>query len=293
MDYRKFWLINSRGERYNFTEDIHIFLNAPTGLGFTRNYDYLKVGNSELVTSQEFALTDVAGELLFLQETNGLKYQAYQDFIRFIKFKPLELHYLTPNNVGSYHCDVLITAVDKSEVGSDTGYLSVPITMHRLTEWLTDEDEVYDLNNKPLGDGKYYDRHYEYNYAGTNLSNTVITNDGTDDVGFVIEVTGEIQNMQFTLTQNGKVYGICKINGTYDYIMIDSVERTETIYLENNGSAIANPEQYQDFTIANNESYLTWCKLKVGETQFAMSGGNIDTFDGNVVIRFKPSYATV
>lgn len=293
MDYRKFWLINSQGDRYDFTEDIKVFLNNPQGLGFVRKYSTIKIGNSELLTSQEFQLTDIQGDLLFMDGTNGDKYEAYQRFIQFAKFKPLEFHYKTPNELTSYHCDVIFVQADKTEVYEEDSILHIPVKFHRLTEWLTDEDQVYNLTNDPLDEGKYHDLVYDYHYAGTGLGNTVLTNNGTDDVGFVIEIDGEAQNPQFTLTQGGETYGICKINGTYDYVMIDSVERTESIYLERNGSAITNPEQYQDLSIANGESYITWIKLRVGASQFAFTCGNIDTFDGVVRIRFKNSFATV
>ena len=292
MDYRKFWLINTLGNRYDFTENIDIFLNNPQGLGFRRNFTSITVGNSELVTSQQFQLTDVQGELLFMGNTNGEKYESYQKFVQFAKYKPLELHYKTPNNLLSYHCDIIFTQLDKSEVGQD-GILRCPVTFHRLTEWLTDQDEVYVFNNNPLDEGKFHDLIYDYHYAGTNLSNSVINNNGTDDVGFILEIIGEVENPQFSLTQGGETYGICKINGTYDYVQIDSVERTESIYLEQNGSVVTNPEQYQDFTIANGQSYLTWLKLKVGQSQFSFTSGNIDTFDGTVKIRFKNSFATI
>lgn len=292
MDYRKFWLINSLGNRYDFTEDQQIFLDDPQGLGFRRSYSKITVGNSELVTSQQFQLTDIQGQLLFMHPTNGKKYEAYFRFIQFAKFKPLEFHYQTPNSLTSYHCDVIFTLADKREVGED-GILTVPVTFHRLTEWLTDQDEKYIFTNDPLDEGKFHDLVYDYHYAGTNLSNSAISNNGTDDVGFILEITGEVENPQFSLTQGGETYGICKINGTYDYVQIDSVERTESIYLERNGSAVTNPEQYQDFTIANGSSYLTWCKFKVGQTIFNFTCGNIEEFDGQVIIRFKTSYATV
>ena len=293
MEYRKFWIINALGNRYDLTDkNSKVFLNAPNGFGLNRSFTSLKVGNSELVTSQQFNLTDITGELLFYADSNGTKYQDYQDFIQFVKYKPLEFHYQTPNQLTSYYCDVLLTQLQKSEVGTD-GILTVPIVMHRLTEWLDDTDYSITLTNTASGEGKYYELVRPYHYAGTDLSNTPINNNGTDDVGFIIEVNGECQNLQFTLTQRGEQYGICKINGTYDYIMIDSVERTESMYLERNGSAITNPEQYQDFTIRNGASYLTWCKFRVGETILNITMGNIDTFDGNIVIRFKNSYVSV
>ena len=89
------------------------------------------------------------------------------------------------------------------------------------------------------------------------------------------------------------VYVICKINGTYDFVMVNSIERTESMYLERNGSSITNPEQYQDFTIANGQSYLTWIKLRVGESIFGFTCGNIDTFTGTVTLQFKESYVSV
>ena len=291
--YRKHWLINALGERYDFTDkNSKVFLSSPQGFGFQREYSSMAVGNSELVTSQRFVLTDITGELLFYENGVGEKYEDYQEFIQFVKFKPIEFHYQTPNQLESYHCDVLFVQASKSEVDSDN-IMRVPVVFHRLTEWLTDEDKVYSLDNSPIDEGKYHNLIYNYHYAGTNLSNSIIVNDGTDDIGFILEVIGTVQNPQFTLTQNGEIYGICKINGNYDYVMIDSVERSEQIYLELNGAAITNPERYQDFTIRNGASYLTWCKLKVGETLFSFTCGNIDTFNGEVKISFKNSYATV
>lgn len=293
MNYRKFWLVNALGNEYQFTdENSKIYLNQPEGLGFVKAYSVEKVGNSELVTSQQYELTDITGELLFYDTNNGTKYNDYQNFIQFAKYRPLEFHYLIPNSLTSFHCQILFTQADKSEV-SDDSIMHIPVVFHRLTEWLTDNDTTYVFDNSAIDDGKYYDVVYDYHYASTGLGGSSVWNNGTDDVGFILTIDGEVQNPQFTLSQNGAIYGICKINGTYDYVMIDSIETEESIYLENNGSVIANPEQYQDMTVANGNSYLTWTKLKVGETIFAFTCGNIDTFDGEIKIVFKTSYVTV
>ena len=91
MEYRKFYIINALGNRYDLTDkNSKVFLNAPNGFGLNRSFTSLKVGNSELVTSQQFNLTDITGELLFYADSNGTKYQDYQDFIQFVKYKPLE-----------------------------------------------------------------------------------------------------------------------------------------------------------------------------------------------------------
>lgn len=291
--YRRFWLVNALGNEFSFTDDnAKIFLNEPQGLGFQKAYTSVRVGNSEIVTSQQFNLTDVTGELLFYRDGNGEKYEDYQNFIQFVKYKPLELHYLTPNSLTAYHCNIIFSQADKSEI-TELGMLRVPVTFHRLSEWLTDEDTIITLDNTAIDDGKYYNVVYDYHYAGTSLGGSAIWNNGTDDVGFIFTIDGTVQNPSFTLSQNGDIYGICKINGTYDYLMIDSIETEESIYLENGGSVISNPEQYQDMTVSNGKSYLTWTKLKVGETTFAFTCGNIESFDGEITITFKKSYVTV
>lgn len=301
--YRKLWLVNSLGNRYDFTSrNSRGFLHTPEGFGFNRTFTSLKVGNSELLTSQQFNLTDIKGELLFGDGSNGDKYQAYYDFIQFAKYKPLSLHYLTPNNLNAYHCDVIFTQAEKGEVAFEDSMLHIPVVFHRLTEWLTDEDYKITFVKEVDEDGKNYPLIRPYHYKGGNFSNEVVYNDGTDDVGFIITVKGreedgvivsQFSNMQFSLTQGGETYGICKINGTYDLAIIDSVERTESIYLEYNGSSIPNPEQYQDFTIRNGASYLTWCKFRVGETIFSFNCDDVANFDGSIEISFKKSYATV
>lgn len=294
-EFRQHWLINSVGERYDFTDQngVKAFLDNPAGFGFSRTISTTKVGNSEIVNSQEFTMTDLTGDLVFFDSDNGSKYEEYQNFINFARFKPLEFHYLTPNDLSGYHCDVIFTSASKSDVSETDGLLRVPVTFHRLTEWLTDDDTVLELTNDPIDGGKYHDLIYDYHYAGTNLQGAKLYNNGTDEVGFVFEVFGVVQNMQFSLSANGERYGVCKINGTYDYVMINSVEQAEGIYLEYNGSSVANPEQYQDFTIADGKSYLTWTKLKVGESVISFTCGNIDTFNGYVRVSFKTSYATV
>ena len=91
-DYRKFWLINSRAEKFEFTDNSksNVFLNNPFGLGFRRRIDTEKVGNSKIVTTQEFDLIPIEGELCFHANTNGFKYDDYQKFVQFIKYKPIE-----------------------------------------------------------------------------------------------------------------------------------------------------------------------------------------------------------
>lgn len=291
MNVRKFWLVNSLNEVYNLSQD-KIFFYQPKGLGFGVDYASQKLGNSELLLSNSYSLDDVGGELLFMQDTLEEKYQKYKEFINFIVRKPLELHYQMPGSNEDYYSNVLFIQADKEEVKED-GILRIPCVFHRTTEWLTTKDYVLTLTNTALENGKEYPLVRPYHYAGSSLTNTKIENKGTSDTGFSFSIDGRVENPQFTLSQNGEVYGICKLDGTFDFVQIDSNDLTESIYLEYNGAFLSNPHSYQDFSIRNGISYLTWCKLKVGTSVFVFNCSNIDTFNGKITIIFKNSYVSV
>ena len=292
-DFRKLWLVNSLGNTYELSNpENKVFLDGPSGLGFTSVYSSERLGSSELITFTDTRLPDVSGTLLFYLDTNGFVYNEYQNFIQFIKFKPLELHYKTPNQMGSFYSEVIITKLEKSE-NTKSGIMRCPITFHRTTNWLNDEDFTIILTNTREGSGKNYPVNRPYYYVGTDLSNTPITVRGTDSVGFIFEIEGDVTNPYFALTQNNNRYGVCRINGNYDYLRINSNDYAESIYLENDGVIIANPEQYQDYSVRDGTAYLTWIKLKVGESIFTFNCGNLDTFDGRITIRYKNSYVSV
>lgn len=292
-EFRKFWLVNSLGNTYELSNpEKKVFLSGPSGLGFTSVYSSERLGTSELITYSDTRLPDVSGTLLFFLDSNGFIYNEYQNFIDFIKYKPLELHYQTPNLMNSFYSEVIITKFEKTE-NTKSGLMQCPITFHRITNWLNDEDFTIILTNAREGSGKNYPVSRPYYYVGTNLSNTPIIVRGTDSIGFVIEINGTVQNPYFALTQGTDRYGVCRILGTYDYMMINSNDTAESIYLENNGVVIANPQQYQDFSIRDGIAYLTWIKLKVGENIFTFNSNNIDTFDGTITIRYKNSYVSV
>lgn len=296
-DYRKFWLINSNSERYDFTdeENTKTFLNEPAGLGFNRTYSTIKVGDSELITSQELSHPDITGELLFYGDNNRQIYLDYETFIKFVMFSPLEMHYQIPNDSSNYYCNVLFVTAEKGEIDEDRSMLPVNVTFHRLTDWMTDDSVIYEMTRGSSDlDGKYHDLLYNYHYTGSDLRNTVISNSGTMDTGFIIKIDGYVKDPTFTLSQANQVYGICSITGEYNYVMVNSIDTEEDIYLENtSGLVVANPKQYQDFDASNGQEYLTWLKFKVGQSNFSFSCSNFETFDGLVTVSFKPGYISV
>lgn len=288
--YRKFYLKNGVGNTFTLTDkNFNYFMQGPQGLGFQKTVNGYTLGNVTKVTSSSYNFMTISGELLFYSERENA-YQEYFNFVNFISFEPLQLFYLPPNTLTPYYCDIELTQADKSEYNKD-GMLHVPLSMQMTSRWLSSEETVIELSKSFVGEGKHYDLERPYYYAGNSLSNVEITNTGSEDIGMIIELNGDITNPQWTFTQNSVVYGSCKINGTYDYVKVNSQDGEQSIYLENDGSIIANPTVYQDLSITG--GVLTFIKLKTGTSIFSFTSGNIDDFNGTIKIRFSNSYVSV
>lgn len=288
--YRKFYLKNGVGNTFTLTDkNFNYFMQDPQGLGFQKTVNGYTLGNVTKVTSSSYNFMTISGELLFYSERENA-YQEYFNFVNFISFEPLQLFYLPPNTLTPYYCDIELTQADKSEYNKD-GMLHVPLSMQMTSRWLSSEETVIELSKSFVGDGKHYDLERPYYYAGNSLSNVEITNTGSEDIGMIIELNGDITNPQWTFTQNSVVYGSCKINGTYDYVKVNSQDGEQSIYLENDGSIIANPTVYQDLSITG--GVLTFIKLKTGTSIFSFTSGNIDDFNGTIKIRFSNSFVSV
>ena len=149
------------------------------------------------------------------------------------------------------------------------------------------------LINKDWLESKYYELIRPYHYAGNSLNSIEINNTGDVPIGFVFEVVGSVTNPRLIASQNGIVYGQLKLNGTFDYIRVDSNDLTESIYLDNNGTVITNPLSYQDLSIADGVSDITFFKLKIGESKLSFSCDKISSFKGNVSFKWKDKKVSI
>jgi len=288
--YRKLWLKNGKGQEYAFTEkNSKKFLSTLQGLGFSKSIDGYTLGNVTKITSSAYNFQTISGELDFYAQTDNA-YEDYFNFVKFISLEPLKLYYLPPNTLNPYYCDVQLVQAEKGEVGID-GVMRVPISFQATSHWQDSNETIIEMENELVGIGKHYDLERPYFYAGYSLANIPITNNSSDDVGMIVEVEGDVTNPQWTLTQNDEVYGTCKLNGSFDRVIVNSRDGEQTIYLEKDDSVLTNPASYQDLSITG--GVLTFVKLKTGQSTMSFTCGNIDTFDGTVKISYKGSYVSV
>lgn len=293
MQVRKFWLENANGVLYQLTDkNSNVFFNAPSGLGFVKNLTTARLGNEENILSDKANMPQVVGELIFSGSNTSNIYANYQSFIQFAKIKPLKLHYLTPNTFNGWYIDCVISQLDKGQIENATGVLRCPIIIHGTSFWKTDIE--HDLKVEYIEfDGKAYDYKYDYTYGGNTYAHIQLTNNGTLDCGFTLEIDDEITNPILSLYQNvdgvDTKYGEIKINGTYDKVRVDTRDSKQEIYLEYQDSVIANPTAY--FDLSNNGTYSTpFPKLKVGVNKLTFAFGG--QFTQPVHIKWQDVFLT-
>ena len=292
MEYRQLYIENSLGNKYYLSnKKFKHFLNEPNGLGFAKSLTTLRIGDDELITDDKYSMPSVSGSIYFYDKTEKA-YQDYLDFINFVKYTPLKLFYKPPNLLFPYFIECYLTQIDKSEYSKE-GYLSCPVTFYGYTLWQNSQENVLTVRNAENNDGKFYELIRPYHYAGNSLSSIIINNTGDIPIGFVFEVKGKVTNPRLIATQNGVVYGQLKLNGTFDYVKIDSNDLTESIHLEYNDAIITNPLSYQDLSIADGKSMLTFFKLKVGESRLSFSCDKISSFEGDVNFKWKDKKVSV
>lgn len=289
---RQFYIENSLGNKYYLTnKNFKHFLNEPEGLGFSKSLTTLRLGDDELITDEQYSLPSVSGSILFY-DTLEKAYQDYYEFINFIRYSPLKLYYQPPNLLSPYYIECSLVQVDKSEY-STSGYLSCAVSFYGNTLWQNSQESSLTVTNSESGDGKHYELVRPYHYSGNSLNSIEINNTGDVPVGFVFEILGSVTNPRLVATQNGSIYGQLKLNGTFDYIRVDSNDSTETIYLENKGTVITNPLGYQDLSIADGVASITFFKLKVGGSILSFTCDKTSSFDGNISFKWKDKRVSI
>ena len=286
---RKFWLTNSKDEKYELTDkNSKIFLLNPSGLGFKKGITLSRFGNEVNVEEITYAMPEPQGELLFHKNSLSGKYQDYQDFLQFAKKRPLKLYYQTPNTFDSWYIDCEILQLEKSEVAND-GLMHCAIVFAGTSFWKTTKEYEVVVEEQLVG-GKIYPYTYPFEYEGNSFAHIELQSNGTMETGFRFEINDEVQNATLSLYQDDEKYGEIKILGTYDKIKVDTRDNHESIYLEYNGSAIANPTS--KFDLSSNGEYQTpFPKLRVGDNVLTFSYGGV--FTKSIHIKWQDLFSSI
>ena len=279
VPYRVFWAINSKGERWDFTErEFKSFMNNPQGLGFSKTISVNRYGNTQSLTDISDNFPQPNGEVLFYDSSNSTRYDKYNQFVKFLSYEPITLYYKIPVSFYSripntYSLECVVGTLTKTESKTDN-MMNCSITYNALSFYKGEEVEI----------------------RGTGLTYT-INNDGDFPVGFEIEINATynfyMKNPYIQLSQDGSLYGEAKfIDDTrFNKVYINSKDGEQNVILQQSGSVLPNPMSYQDLSISNGSIYVTFVKLARGETTLTIGADSQNITD--VTIKYTPIYRSV
>lgn len=287
MIARKFWLINSLGNKLDLTNTNYRFsLLEPEGLGFVEKLNTTRMGNKESIDSREYDFPEIEGTIAFYGLTKGEIYQDYYDLVDFIRFVPLKLYYQTPNSFDSFYCEGEIIKIEKSEINDRL--MRCPITFHATSFWIS-ESKSETIRNIEVSNFSFPFT-FPFMLGESSFSNISIFNNGTLPIGFKIEIDGEVVNPSYHVSDvNGNRYGSGKFIGTFDYVLIDSDRKDESIILKRNGVVLSNPANYQEWNLTADE--ITFIQLRPGQNKISFSFDG--TFDGTINISWEDNRVSV
>lgn len=295
MNYRKFWLINGDGEKYDLTNiEESAFASDPQGLGAQATIEGERIGNSLRASSYKYEFVDKSFTLYFANTRDNSKaYAEYMNFFNFVNRLPLYLYYQTPNMFNeSYSCEVLLNTIEKTEITRDEGTLICNVTFSPLTLWRQSEFNRIVVGIEDTSESKKYQLVRPYTYPTQGYKNVVINNTGATMIPFTIHIVGECTNPRFELSDSdGNIYGHCGFIGIFDEIIVNSSDSQEVIHLSYEGTTFINPMNYVDFSLMGGTSYFIFCYLKTGENHL-----NFDfdvPFNGTIEILWGLEYATI
>lgn len=287
---RKFSLMNGNGDVQTLTEpNDKVFGHNPTGLGFTTSPAFLRLGNDNIKTYSQYDMVEKELEILFYDDGNEAKYQKYNDFVKFIVIEPVYLIYEINNN--AYRMKVHINSLSKGEVSHEDSMLHCNLSMTPLSFW---EDNLPNIieTSRSVDDGKSYPLSRPYEYGSVTTDNIEINSVGTLDSPLIITINGQTTNPTYEIRDEfGNVYGKGKFIGTFDKVVVNAEEAEETIELYQNGVLVVNPYNYQDLSIGDGKTYLTFIKMKTGlnKLSFGLDAG----FGGSVKVEWRNRYVSV
>lgn len=293
-DYRKFSLVNGNNTTWTFADpSVKVFGTNPAGLGFATDSSFLRLGDDQLLTYEQYSMVEKTLDVIFYDDTLDKIYKKYNDFIKFLSYKDIYLLYETPGSSTAYRMKVQVVSLSKGEVSPDNSALTCSLSMIPLTFWEDNIKNTIEVGNDTGEGGKSYPLERPYYYASSSASSIQIESIGTINAPVEISIIGSATNPQYSMfDEYDNLIGIGRFVGTFDSVYVNSDEAEESIVLMRNGVALENPYNYQDLTIGSpDESYLTFLKLQTGVNKivFALDSG----FDGSVKIEWRNRYVSV
>lgn len=294
LEVRQFAIQNRDNEVIKLTDyDSKIFLADPEGFGISKEIESERYGYVDIIKNKKCNTPEPKGNLIFFDDVNGLIYDDYYDFTRFISKEPLTLWQKLPiskeNN--TFGLPVEILELGKEQTNED-GYMSAPISFKGTTFWKLTESS-----------------------ANETKTSVKIYNDSDVEVGIMVSVSiangsafnnPVIKFKQTIVDSDGRAkdveFGAIAINRSLvTKVILDTRDTKNTLRLfEGEDTEIANSFKYIDFSYVRkysdeSDNQFPFPRLKQGYNiiEFNYEGESQSSEDKIYDIEFEKVYLSV
>ena len=214
---RKFYFLNSSGERWPLQGEKGVYITDPTGLGVTLAQTYADLQNGFFVgvSSANEPQSAPHATLLFVRPA----YAAYRQLINWLAAAgDLELVYC-PYGTEEFHRRVDVQAISKGEL-DEHAFLACELSLLARSPWFKAAATRLDLASQSADESLRYDIVYTddliYGEDATASLSGTLHPDGHVPAAISVTFSGGAASPVISLTGQltGKLYGACRISDT-------------------------------------------------------------------------------
>lgn len=247
---RGFKLINEKGQEYSLMDiKNYCLLTEPTGLGFSYNTEYERLGYTFVQKVRNLEQGQIPARL------NFLNYDNYRKLINYIQnSEELKLQYKVPykNGEKEYLRDIDINIVTKTEIQTN-GVISEDVTINCLSLWYEEKNAVYSLDASDENVLRW-DFEWDSRFADYDVSNLSLINEGHVQAPILIELDGRIVNPRFELWVDGQKYQTVTFNviiDEYEKLLYGTKEGEFYVKKQNTDGTVEDLYMYYDDYVLN------------------------------------------
>lgn len=266
-DIRNFYFENENGQQIDFQNITgKLFLYNVTGLGFSKNLEYARVGTTFVKNKDELEQSVIQGELEFYDTT----YDEYKNFVDFIfQAKSLKLIYVpkTSKKV-KYYRDIDVAQIDKADE-DEYNILPIPITLNCKSLWYEENNFVYTVEE--IEDELRWDFEWDSRFTDYENRSVLFENNGHAKAPFLLEMTGYILNPVISVYVEDELVNELSIDVTIEAnekLIYSTRDNECEIYKLLQNGTIVNLFNSLDL---NNENFF---KLPIGYSTIRLSAEN-------------------
>lgn len=218
MEWRKFYLQNAQGARFDLNGRDGVYASDPSGLGIARDPGFISLGSGFFRRVQDSDPQRAPGFLVTFTR-RATAYEQYQDFVRYIGAAGDDLILVyKPYGTTEYYRDVILTVLEKTEL-SRVGWLECSCEVKALTPWYLPRTYSVALSEQATTAMRYAFRYGSARYGAGRAPAFAATLQPEGDIpaGLVLSFDIVAVNPALTLVglSTGTVYGRCEIEYTF------------------------------------------------------------------------------